>query len=569
MTIRILTEHERGLGLGHVARCYNLAHAFVSMGYNVDLFVRGNAPFMPFIEKQGKLANDNAKCYVLALQWENIENPALLASDICIIDSYMIDDFTPFLESTKILVLLDDFGRYLESLKQILQKRNAKNAEIFLLNPNGFYKTQDMAQNIKEHIISGLQYALLNPYFHDASLTNKAKSCDFLVCLGGEDSNDISSVMFNQLLEFAKSITIIVGASYKGSLLNSKYLCKDFLQDSKKPYIIYHNITQMQVANLLAQTKHCIVSGGGIVFEALKLCQSVFVVNLATNQDIQIEMLSKQNLVTQITLPLKQSYFNTKTNARQNELCKDIGSSISNLTTKLALLALNKNITIAKKKHANFSLDNYTAINFCNLSQSEIMRVLNYRNHPFVRENMYGSSIINAQTHHNFLQSLHNNETSRYFLVQDCIAMPTIESMQTHDIGVINLSRINLRHQHAYLGIYKNPFLAKTNQRYGQKLMQMIKHIAFKHYNLYMLYLEVIATNTNAIKFYEREGFSYLGVLNQAFKIKENTTHNANNKDIEKNQEANKSNINKDNKYSKETFCDIFIYGMQNPNIAT
>ena len=203
------------------------------------------------------------------------------------------------------------------------------------------------------------------------------------------------------------------------------------------------------------------------------------------------------------------------------------------------------------------------------------MRVLNYRNHPFVRENMYGSSIINAQTHHNFLQSLHNNETSRYFLVQDCIAMPTIESMQTHDIGVINLSRINLRHQHAYLGIYKNPFLAKTNQRYGQKLMQMIKHIAFKHYNLYMLYLEVIATNANAINFYEREGFSYLGVLNQAFKIKENTTHNANsakdanNKDIEKNQEANKSNINKDNKYSKETFCDIFIYGMQNPNIAT
>lgn len=543
MIIRILTEHESGLGLGHVARCYNLARTFVAMGYSVDFFVRGNAPFLPFIEKQGKLTNGNAKCYVLALQWENIESPSLLQSDICIIDSYMIDDFTPFLESTKILILLDDFGRYLDSLKDILQNvdNKALGSQIFLLNPNGFYKTQKIPQDISEHIFSGLQYALLHSCFHDTNLRNKPKSCDFLVCLGGEDSNDISSVIFNQLLEFAKSIVVIVGANYKGSLLDSKYLYKDSALNSNEPYRIYHNITQMQVATLLSHSKHCIVSGGGIVFEALKLCQKVFVLNLATNQDIQIEMLAKQNLITPITLPLQQSYFKHAIDISHNNLCRDIGANVNDFASRIALLALNKSISIAKHKQAqNFSLNTNYAIDFRNLSQTEGMRILEYRNHPFVREQMYGSSIITEQTHNNFLQSLHNDEHSRYFLVQDSDSIPTTQSTQTHDIGVINLSRINLKHRNAYLGIYKNPFLAKTNQRYGHTLMQMIKHIAFNHYNLYMLYLEVIATNINAIKFYEKEGFSHLGVLQNGFRMQ------------------------KDN---NETFCDVFLYGMQNPNI--
>lgn len=543
MIIRILTEHESGLGLGHVARCYNLARAFVSMGYSVDFFVRGSAPFLSFIQKQGELTGDNAKCYVLALQWENIENPLLLQSDICIIDSYMIDDFTPFLESTKILVLLDDFGRYLDSLKNILQNvdNNALNTQVFLLNPNGFYNTQEIPQNIREHIFSGLQYALLHPYFHDMALCSKAKKYEFLVCLGGEDSNDISSVVFNQLLEFAKSIVVIIGANYKGGLLDSKYLCSDFSHDSNKPYRIYHNITQIEVAQLLAHTQHCIVSGGGIVFEALKLCQKVFVLNLATNQDIQIEMLAKQNLVTQITLPLQKDYFTHNLDSKHSALCRDIGVHIDECVSKIALLALNQNLIISKRKKAqDFTLNTHSAIDFCNLSHIDSMRILEYRNHPFVREQMYGSSVISAKTHQTFLHSLHNNEHSRYFLVKDLDSMPTTQSIQTNDIGVINLSRINLKHRNAYLGIYKNPFLAKTNKRYGHTLMQMIKHIAFNHYNLYMLYLEVISTNTNAIKFYEKEGFSPLGILQNGFRMQ------------------------KDN---NEIFCDVFLYGMKNPNI--
>ena len=538
MIIRILTESEKGLGLGHVARCYNLARVFVSMGYNVDFFVRGNATFKDFIATQGRIEGKEAACYPLALQWEEIENKALLHSDICIIDSYQICDFTPFLESSNVLVIFDDDGRHFEFLKRIVRERNSTKAKLFLLNLNGFYNTQTIDSHIKEHIFSGLKYALLHPFLYSLDITNSKRESEFFVCLGGEDSKDISSEIFTQLLNFAKSIVVVAGPNYKGSLLKSKYLCDNI--DSINPYRIYSNITQAEVATLLAQAKHCIVSGGGILFESLKLCPKVFAINLATNQDIQISTLEKQNLIRTITLPLQSTIFESLDSI--STLKPEIGTYTKDFVTELIFNALNHTLKAKQEiKAKNFQLDGCSAFDFCNLSHKDSMNILTYRNHPFVRERMYGSSVISEQSHINFLQSLPYDEHARYFLVKDTESLQTIDGNTTHDIGVISFSRINLKHKNAYLGIYKNPFLAKhKTKRYGHILMQMIQHIAFCHYNLYMLYLEVVATNTHALNFYEKEGFSYLGTLANGFRICENNA---------------------------ETFHNVLLYGMKNPHL--
>ncbi|WP_104746854.1 UDP-4-amino-4,6-dideoxy-N-acetyl-beta-L-altrosamine N-acetyltransferase [Helicobacter bilis] len=538
MKIRILTESEKGLGLGHVARCYNLARVFVSMGYNVDFFVRGNATFKDFIATQGRIEGKEAACYPLALQWEEIENPSLLHSDICIIDSYQICDFTPFLESSNVLVIFDDDGRHFEFLKRIVREKNSTKAKLFLLNLNGFYNTQTIDSEIKGYIFSGLKYALLHPFLYSLDITNSKRESEFFVCLGGEDSKDISSEIFTQLLSFAKSIVMVVGPNYKGSLLKSKYLCDNI--DSMNPYRIYSNITQAEVATLLAQAKHCIVSGGGILFEALKLCPKVFAINLATNQDIQISTLEKQNLIRTITLPLQSTIFESLDSI--STLKPEIGTHTKDFVTELIFNALNHTLKAKQEiKAKNFQLDGCSAFDFCNLSHKDSMNILTYRNHPFVRERMYGSSVISEQSHINFLQSLPYDEHAKYFLVKDTESLQTIDGNTTHDIGVISFSRINLKHKNAYLGIYKNPFLAKhKTKRYGHILMQMIRHIAFCHYNLYMLYLEVVATNTHALNFYEKEGFSYLGTLANGFRIYEN-------------------NI--------ETFHHVLLYGMKNPHL--
>ncbi|GAB0173096.1 hypothetical protein NHP164001_11120 [Helicobacter trogontum] len=545
MIIRILTESEKSLGLGHVARCYNLARVFVNMGYSVDFFVRGNASFKDFIATQGQIINDKAVCYPLALQWEDMKNPSLLHNDICIIDSYKIDNFTPFLESSKALILFDDDGRHFEFLKSVvrMQSKHAHlKAKVFLLNPNGFYNAKMVDNDIKRYIFSGLQYVLLHPFFYKLSIDLHERFYDFFVCLGGEDSNDISSEIFMQLLSFAKSIAVVVGANYKGSLLRSKYLdCNEVQFDSKKPYRIYSNITQTQVATLLAKSRNCIVSGGGILFEALKLCPKVFAINLATNQDIQIHTLATQNLIKTITLPLCEKIFEN-TNSLDTQKYIEIGTQVKDFATELIFTALNHTLKSTQEKKAqNFTLNNYTALDFCNLDSKDSMNILTYRNHPFVREQMYGSSIISEQAHMNFLHSLPYDEHARYFLVKDAEILQTRDGNLTNDIGVISFSRINLKHKNAYLGIYKNPLLPQQkNKRYGHILMQMLKYIAFEHYNLCMLYLEVVSTNTHAIKFYEKEGFHPFGILQNGFRVCKSNT---------------------------EVFYDVLLYGMKNPNI--
>ncbi len=515
MKIRILTENIKGLGLGHVVRSYNLAYEFSKIGYEVDLFIRGNADFKNFINKQEKINN----IYVLSIQWEDIKNPNMLETDICIIDSYEINNFSIFLEHSRVLVIFDDDLRHLDFLTNTIKYNNNKN--IFLLNINGLYDTQSIQKDISNNIFSGLEYVLLNDCFKDSNLCNLKYKYEFFVCLGGEDSKDKSMEISKQLQNFSKYIAVVVGPNYKGKLLDSN-------EFNKQNIAVFHNITQKEIALLMATSKYCIVSGGGIVFEALKLCKNVYTINLAFNQDKQLQVLESKNLITQIKLPLKQDMFNNIKD-KKNYISDKIGVSIHDFISKIIMLSINQNINSIKQKgQKNFSIDNLYAINFCNMTNKEIQNILKYRNHPFIRNKMYSDNIIDEKTHYNFIESLKNNEYSKYFLVQE----------NNCDIGVINLIRINIKHKQAYLGIYKNPFLDNDKHKsYGHLLMKMIKYIAFKHYNLNMLYLEVISINEIAIKFYEKEGFKLLGKLENGFRIYEN---------------------------GEEIFHDILIYGIKN-----
>lgn len=566
MKIRILTESIAGLGLGHVVRSFNLALVFIKMGYKVDFFVRGNADFMGFLKKQecDIAFSYTSNFYPLHIQWENIVNPSLLECDICIVDSYYIDNFTLLRQYANILVIFDDDGRHEEILRSYLKGCNLthENTEaihsqqkakgkIFLFNQNGFYKAKystniphqcgDINQHFLNHVFSGLEYALLNPCFQNPTLKNLAKENEFFVCLGGEDLQDKSAEIFSQLQEISESVTIVVGANYKGQLLTSPFLVQDsqsYLNASKQPYRIFHNISQSHLALLMATSKHCIVSGGGIVFEALKLCKSVFVLNLASNQDQQIHILVAQKKVLELTLPLQKT--SIQESISHTHTANNIGSCLEKCVAYLALENLNSSLQQTKKVK-NFTLREFHAIDFCNINSQEALRILSYRNHPFIRKNMYGSNEIDEKTHFTFIQSLRNESTLKYFLVQGFGL----------DIGVISLTRINLKHKHAYLGIYKNPFLQpkemykntslKQYRSYGALLMAMIKHIAFKCYNLEMLYLEVVESNTKAIAFYENEGFEYLGKLKNGFRLYDEC---------------------------HERFCNILIYGIQNANIC-
>lgn len=76
-------------------------------------------------------------------------------------------------------------------------------------------------------------------------------------------------------------------------------------------------------------------------------------------------------------------------------------------------------------------------------------------------------------------------------------------------VGVASLHRIDRRNEFAFLGLYRNPFSKAPSL--GRLLLTAISRLAFQHFGLHSLKLEVAADNRTAIKLYEAFGFLHEG----------------------------------------------------------
>ena len=122
------------------------------------------------------------------------------------------------------------------------------------------------------------------------------------------------------------------------------------------------------------------------------------------------------------------------------------------------------------------------------------------RNHPEIAKWMYATH-ISPESHTAFLANLANDNTRRYWLLQE----------NDEYIGVGSLTRINLTHRHAFIGIYKN--VDSNILRKGAKILKFLESYAFNELGLHTLHLEVLEHNTQAIAFYEKMGYTKEGIL--------------------------------------------------------
>lgn len=142
--------------------------------------------------------------------------------------------------------------------------------------------------------------------------------------------------------------------------------------------------------------------------------------------------------------------------------------------------------------------DGISAIDFTQMTEFESECVLAFRNHPDTAKWMY-SNDISWRNHLNFIASLVKNPHSHYWLFKKDEVL----------LGVGSLTRLNLLHKHAYLGIYKNPILKGV----GSEILQTLEKIAFRYFCLHSLHLEVMQTNKKAIGFYKKQGYCFEGKL--------------------------------------------------------
>lgn len=186
----------------------------------------------------------------------------------------------------------------------------------------------------------------------------------------------------------------------------------------------------------------------------------------------------------------------------------------------------------------NYQCARFFAIDFCALSKEWLLEILALRNAPQIAQFMY-SSHISEQGHFEFVQGLRNNASAKYWaffefadstkslvtpenlarlfsqsplLLKDenTQSTPPLDSLKF--LGVGSLSRLNLTHKHAYVGIYTNIF-EPTLAKKGTKILKMLEKIALSGFNLHALFLEVMSENAKAKAFYLRNGYELSGVL--------------------------------------------------------
>ncbi|MEZ7500936.1 UDP-4-amino-4,6-dideoxy-N-acetyl-beta-L-altrosamine N-acetyltransferase [Psychrobacter sp. Arc29] len=124
------------------------------------------------------------------------------------------------------------------------------------------------------------------------------------------------------------------------------------------------------------------------------------------------------------------------------------------------------------------------------------MCVLKMRNHPRVREQMHSQGIIDKTDHLNFIDSLKNSDSKRYFVAQ----------YKQQLVGVVYFTDINLEEKSATFGIYAN--LYEKVEKIGSLLMESALTYFHNVLSFRVLNLEVYNSNERAVNLYLKFGFS-------------------------------------------------------------
>ena len=136
--------------------------------------------------------------------------------------------------------------------------------------------------------------------------------------------------------------------------------------------------------------------------------------------------------------------------------------------------------------------------NFIQLNYDEKLMILEWRNHSETSKFMINKK-VELKEHLNFINSLKENKTKLYFLVDD--------------IGVIDFT--NITDKKADIGLYKNP----NKQKVGSVLMKHIIDYGFNVLGLEKLILYVYKNNQKAINLYKKFNFKIVNKKDNLLKM--------------------------------------------------
>jgi len=141
--------------------------------------------------------------------------------------------------------------------------------------------------------------------------------------------------------------------------------------------------------------------------------------------------------------------------------------------------------------------ENINLINFVDLTLDEKKMILSWRNHPSVKQWMYGTNDITLENHLAFIESLKNSKDKLYFVVKQ----------DDQYIGVIDFTELN--NPELYFGLYANPDTKIAG--IGRVLEKISIDYAFNMLKKDTLKLEVFSENIQVRNLHKKFKFIEAG----------------------------------------------------------
>ncbi len=133
--------------------------------------------------------------------------------------------------------------------------------------------------------------------------------------------------------------------------------------------------------------------------------------------------------------------------------------------------------------------------NIIKCNGSDIEKILELRNSPAIRFNMYTSHIIDVQEHKNWVTKLHSDKNNISFCI---FYLDTV-------IGLASINNINYIHKTSDWAFYLSPEV--QGKGLGAVIEFSIIDYVFKTLNLEKLNCQVLNFNTSVIQMHEKFGF--------------------------------------------------------------
>jgi UDP-2,4-diacetamido-2,4,6-trideoxy-beta-L-altropyranose hydrolase/UDP-4-amino-4,6-dideoxy-N-acetyl-beta-L-altrosamine N-acetyltransferase len=372
---------------------------------------------------------------------ELIELVNRLSVDMVIIDHYEIDSvFEKALKeqtASQIMVLDDTYKKH--------------HCDI-LLNHNIYADARRYENLVPKdcELCCGAEFTLLREEFYLAKATKKAHLSSprqLFLAMGGADSANLNITILEYLNNFSNLHTHVVTTTANQYLEH----LKSYANQSNSVTL---HVDSDSLAKLMTESDFAIVTPSVTLNEVYFMKLPFLAIQTADNQSEMVKFLEKKNF-----------------------------SIIKNFEKETAHKSIEKFI-----KSQSIELTHFTE-----LANDEKHMVLEWRNHPEVRQWMFTKEVIAKESHLSYIDSLKERTDRVYFLVKK----------EDNPIGVIDFTSIDTQKKQADIGLYANPNIKGA----GKDLMDIIIEHGFKKLKLDRLVSEVFEENLRAIALYEKFGF--------------------------------------------------------------